>query len=57
MGGAWGVCAIYQNPLGYIGERSPAKFSTLLLEAEHIVNSRPLTEVDVEPAEAEASRL
>ncbi|GBP84893.1 hypothetical protein EVAR_55853_1 [Eumeta japonica] len=26
---------------------------TLLLEAEHIVNSRPLTEVDVEPAEAE----
>ncbi|GBP89422.1 hypothetical protein EVAR_89130_1 [Eumeta japonica] len=29
------------------------KFSTPAAEAEHIVNSRPLTEVDVEPAEAE----
>ncbi|GBP10287.1 hypothetical protein EVAR_91944_1 [Eumeta japonica] len=36
-------------------ERSPREevLHTLLLEAEHIVNSRPLTEVDVEPAEAE----
>ncbi|GBP48108.1 hypothetical protein EVAR_74613_1 [Eumeta japonica] len=37
-------------------ERSPREevLHTLLLEAEHIVNSRPLTEVDVEPAEAES---
>ncbi|GBP22726.1 hypothetical protein EVAR_13516_1 [Eumeta japonica] len=36
-------------------ERSPREevLHTLLLEAEHIVNSRPLTEVDIEPAEAE----
>ncbi|GBP19149.1 hypothetical protein EVAR_83462_1 [Eumeta japonica] len=35
--------------------RSPREevLHTLLLEAEHIVNSRPLTEVDIEPAEAE----
>ncbi|GBP51944.1 hypothetical protein EVAR_80039_1 [Eumeta japonica] len=39
-------------------ERSPREevLHSLLLEAEHIVNSRPLTEVDIEPTEAEGLR-
>ncbi|GBP62359.1 hypothetical protein EVAR_42103_1 [Eumeta japonica] len=36
-------------------ERSPCEevLQTLLLEAEYIVNSRPLTKVDTEPTEAD----
>ncbi|GBP40241.1 hypothetical protein EVAR_37642_1 [Eumeta japonica] len=47
--------AICQNRVGRYIERGALEevLHTLLLEAEHIVNSRPLTEVDIEPAEAE----
>ncbi|GBP83508.1 hypothetical protein EVAR_86672_1 [Eumeta japonica] len=60
MGGAWErlVRSIKTALAATLRERSPREevLHTLLLEAEHIVNSRPLTEVDVEPAEAEAPR-
>ncbi|GBP81027.1 hypothetical protein EVAR_41023_1 [Eumeta japonica] len=52
MGGAWGVWCDLSNRVGRIERGALAKNSThLLLEAEHIVNSRPLTEVDIEPAD------
>ncbi|GBP48985.1 hypothetical protein EVAR_35606_1 [Eumeta japonica] len=57
MGGAWErlVRSVKTALAATLRERSPREevLHTLLLEAEHIVNSRPLTEVDVEPAEAE----
>ncbi|GBP24674.1 hypothetical protein EVAR_15880_1 [Eumeta japonica] len=57
MGGAWErlVRSIKTALAATLRERSPREevLHTLLLEAEHIVNSRPLTEVDIEPAEAE----
>ncbi|GBP61939.1 hypothetical protein EVAR_44995_1 [Eumeta japonica] len=57
MGGAWErlVRSVKTALAATLRERSPREevLHTLLLEAEHIVNSRPLTEVDIEPAEAE----
>ncbi|GBP67614.1 hypothetical protein EVAR_98668_1 [Eumeta japonica] len=56
MGGAWErLVRSVKTALAATLRESPREevLHTLLLEAEHIVNSRPLTEVDVEPAEAE----
>ncbi|GBP48632.1 hypothetical protein EVAR_28018_1 [Eumeta japonica] len=53
MGGAWERWCDLSNRVGRYIEREPSRRSSPLLEAEHIVNSRPLTEVDIEPAEAE----
>ncbi|GBP59904.1 hypothetical protein EVAR_44580_1 [Eumeta japonica] len=55
MGGAWGVWCDLKTALAATLREGPREevLHTLLLEAEHIVNSRPLTEVDIEPAEAE----
>ncbi|GBP01955.1 hypothetical protein EVAR_91734_1 [Eumeta japonica] len=57
MGGAWGVGAICQNRVGrYIERGALAKSSPHPTAGSRgIVNSRPLTEVDIEPAEAGAS--
>ncbi|GBP92592.1 hypothetical protein EVAR_77083_1 [Eumeta japonica] len=56
MGGAWErlVRSIKTALAATLRERSPRRSSPHPAEAEHIVNSRPLTEVDVEPAEAES---
>ncbi|GBP04142.1 hypothetical protein EVAR_68531_1 [Eumeta japonica] len=57
MGGAWGrlVRPIKTALAAKLIERSLHEevFHTLLLEAEHIVHSRPLTEMDIEPTETE----
>ncbi|GBP19820.1 hypothetical protein EVAR_75112_1 [Eumeta japonica] len=56
MGGAWKclVRSVKTALAATIRERSLRKevIHNQLLEAEHIVNSRPLTEVDIEPTEA-----
>ncbi|GBP67378.1 hypothetical protein EVAR_43661_1 [Eumeta japonica] len=47
---------IFENRVGGYNERvelSKEVLHTLLLEVEHIVNSRPLTEVGIEPTKAE----
>ncbi|GBP86579.1 hypothetical protein EVAR_69099_1 [Eumeta japonica] len=57
MGGVWErlVRSVKTALAATLRERSRREevLHTLLLEAEHIVNSRPLTEVDIEPTEAE----
>ncbi|GBO98896.1 hypothetical protein EVAR_310_1 [Eumeta japonica] len=57
MGGAWErlLRSVKTALAATLRKRSPHEeiVNTLPLEADHIVNSRPFTEVDIEPTEAE----